>query len=165
MRHVLLDGEAAIVYEKQIDALVGDGRSTLGELIVANVRRDDPMRWTRHLGSAAKLYGALSWDHVPAAGARLAMGWKHNLRGATATAVERPDRAMQDLAKRAAAALGLRLCAVDVVETDGAAEAMVLEVNAGLMVERYVEQAAGGWERAVTLCREVLRRMFEEREG
>src|SRR5688500_7115712 len=34
VRHILLDGEARITYEKQIEAIVGDGRSTLGALIL-----------------------------------------------------------------------------------------------------------------------------------
>ena len=36
----------------------------------------------------------------------------------------------------------------------------VLEVNAGLMLERYVEQVEGGWSKALALTREVVRLMF-----
>jgi glutathione synthase/RimK-type ligase-like ATP-grasp enzyme len=173
VRHILLDGEPRIIYEKRIDAVVGDGRSTLGELLLEKL--DDPRRWADLIPSAARRYGALSWDHVPAAGQRLPLAWKHNLRSARARVLEKPDAVSLHLARRAAEALGLRLCAVDVIEGvrsrvdlagRGAADStatpdpVVLEVNAGLMLERYVEQVEGGWETGLKLTREVLERMF-----
>lgn len=160
VRHILLDGEARIIYEKQIDALVGDGRSSIGQLILARLDAD-PLRWSHHLATSARRHGELAWDHIPAAGQRLPLAWKHNLRGARAVVPQQPDNAMLKLARRAADSLGLRLCAVDVIEPAGAREPIILEVNAGLMLERYVEQIEDGWQRALELMRDVLVRMFE----
>jgi glutathione synthase/RimK-type ligase-like ATP-grasp enzyme len=161
VRHILLDGEARIVYEKKIDAVIGDGRSTLGELILAS-GRDDPRRSGRQLAAAVRVHGELALEQVPMAGQRLAIAWKHNLRNASAILLDAPEPAMVAVASQAAAALGLRLCAVDVVELEGAAGVgpLVLEVNAGLMVERFVEQIEGGWDRALVLTRDVITRMF-----
>ncbi len=158
LRHILLDGESRIAYEKQIDALVGDGGRTLGELIAAQVAAA-PERWRVILRGAVRAGEASAWDHVLATGERLPLAWKHNLRGARAVEVE--DTPLAALSRRAAEALGLRICAVDVIETAGNSSPRVLEVNAGLMLERYVEQVEGGWERAQALTVDVLRRMFE----
>ncbi len=158
VRHILLDGEPRIVYAKEIDALIGDGRSTLGELLAARAL-GRPADWSRLAASAARQHGERAWNEVPHAGERLSLGWKHNLRGANVMMLDPPDPTLLDLAQRAAQTLGLRLCAVDVVET-GRGEALVLEVNAGLMLERFVAQASGGWERSVALCRDILTRMF-----
>ena len=160
VRHILLDGEARIIYEKRIEVLLGDGRSTLGQLIFGHM--DDPARWAHVLAGAARCHSELSLDHVPADGERLPLGWKHNLRGARAIVPQQRDEGLFELARRAADALGLRLCAVDVIETtDG--RPIVLEVNAGLMLERYVEQVEGGWETSLRLTRDVLERMFRRR--
>lgn len=161
VRHILLDGEARIVYEKRIDALVGDGRASIGQLILARLSAD-PQRWSHHLVTSARRHGELDWDHVPAAGQRLPLAWKHNLRGARAVIPDCPDGAMLKLARAAADSLGLRLCAVDVIEAAGASAPIVLEVNAGLMLERYVEQIEDGWQHALELTRDVLVRMFKD---
>jgi glutathione synthase/RimK-type ligase-like ATP-grasp enzyme len=158
IRHILLDGEPSIIYEKEIRAIVGDGHSTLGQLLLGGI--DDAQQWASKLGGAARQLGALAWDHVPAAGQRLPLAWKHNLRGARAIVPESRDEASLSLARRAAAALGLRLCAVDVIEAADGVGPRVLEVNAGLMLERYVEQVEGGWSKALALTREVVRLMF-----
>lgn len=160
VRFILLDGQARIVYEKDIDALSGDGRSSIGELILARAR-DDRQRWAPGLVAAARAQA--DWDRIPPEGERLPLAWKHNLRGARARPLEKPPGAMQELAVQASRALGLRLCAVDVIEaigSEGARGPAVLEVNAGLMLERYVEQVPEGWVRASELMRDVLERMF-----
>jgi D-alanine-D-alanine ligase-like ATP-grasp enzyme len=159
VRFILLDGEPRIVYEKQIDALVGDGHRCVGELILARLR-EDPHRWTRNLTAAVARFGGAGWDQVLRAGERLPLAWKHNLRGARAAMIESPQPALLSLARSAAAALGLRLCAVDVIQPNTPAEPLVLEVNCGLMLERYVEQAPDGWRQGLELTRDVIQRMF-----
>lgn len=60
-----------------------------------------------------------------------------------------------ELAKRAQKALGLRLCAVDVVELiDGRWQ--VLEVNDGIMTENYIRQSAEGEMRAKGIYRRII---------
>lgn len=75
----------------------------------------------------------LCYDKIPVTHAGLPM---FNLgKGATPQVVT-PSRAMIDLAQSARRALGLRLCAVDVVlVADGM---QVLEVNEGLMMEHFM---------------------------
>lgn len=156
VRFILLDGAPRIVYEKQIECLAGDGQSSMAELIAQKLR-SDPQRWGPALASLMRDED-LDWSAILPAEGRRPVGWKHNLRGARAVVIE-PEPAMVDLAQRAGAALGLRICAVDVVEPAGASP-QVLEVNAGLMLERYVEQVEGGLEKARALTRDVIERMF-----
>jgi cyanophycin synthetase len=161
VRFILLDGAPRIVYEKQIAFLAGDGHSSTAELVAQKLRAD-PQRWGPALVSLMR-DEALDWSAILPADGRRPVGWKHNLRGAQAVVVE-PRPSMTELARRASAAMGLRICAVDVVEAAGAAP-QVLEVNAGLMLERYVEQVEGGWDRAHALTRDVIVRMFAQQGG
>ena len=158
VRFILLDGAPRIVYEKRIEFLGGDGRSSVAELIAQKLR-EDPQRWGPALAGLMRDQ-ELDWSEILAAGARRPVGWKHNLRGARAAVLERPSPAMLALVCRAAEALGLRICAVDVIEPANGVAPHVLEANAGLMLERYVEQAENGWEQALSLTRDVIARMF-----
>lgn len=158
VRFVLLDGQPRIVYEKQIEALVGDGRSSVAELIAGRLR-SDPRRWGPALASLMRDQ-ELDWAAILPDGRRLPVRWKHNLRGARAAVIEMPPAVMLDLGRQAAQALGLRICAVDVIERGNGGGPLVLEVNAGLMLERYVEQVEDGWRQAQGLMREVIELMF-----
>lgn len=60
--------------------------------------------------------------------------------GATASDVE-PSEPMVKLAKSAQSAIGLRLCAVDIVKS-ASGEMVVLEINDAIMMEHYARQSA-----------------------
>ena len=67
--------------------------------------------------------------------------------GAVPTNIE-PDASLLSLASRAQAALGLRLSAVDIIETvDG--NLRVLEINSGFMMEHYIRSSEENRQRAV----------------
>ena len=96
---------------------------------------------------------------VLAAGATRLLNWRHNLgQGAAVTLLEpgaEGAAAGLELAERAAGALNLAYGSVDVVET--ARGPLVMEVNAGLMMEFLARSVEGG----EALARRVYRRAFE----
>jgi ribosomal protein S6-L-glutamate ligase RimK-like protein len=80
--------------------------------------------------------------------------WRHNLsRGALGAEVAGPGLrdALGELAARAAGSLGLRLSAVDIVDTGGGHA--VIEVNSGVCLERFSRQDPG--------CRAAAGRVYE----
>lgn len=89
--------------------------------------------------------------------------WKFNLcQGARTEAIPRGKvDILTALAKRAAKALGLRFCSVDMIETD-AGETMVLEVNSGVMTDTYVQQHPEKYPEVRAMYQDMLRKMFEE---
>lgn len=162
VRVVVLDGEPRVVYEKRRFSVVGDGRRTVAQLL----SESDP---TRLLSCPAAIESAFQDDPTllsrrPASNERVFLNWKHNLgQGAVPVLLDAscPDfRSAIHLGVRSAAALGLRLCSVDLVRLRAGLQ--VLEVNAGVMME-----ALAGTERGEQYVRSVyfaaLDAMFVER--
>lgn len=88
--------------------------------------------------------------------------WKFNLQqGATAGEIadDKHDEILA-LAKHSARAIGLRFCSVDIIETF-AGELLVLEVNSGVMIQKYLEQHPEDLEVIKAIYRDAVRKMFE----
>lgn len=64
------------------------------------------------------------------------------------------------MAQKAVAAIGLRFCTVDFIETmEG--ELLILEVNSGVMLEKYVTSHPEDYEIVKGIYRSAIRKMFE----
>jgi glutathione synthase/RimK-type ligase-like ATP-grasp enzyme len=74
--------------------------------------------------------------------------------GATPSNIE-PDENLLDIARKAQSALGLRLSAVDIVETTQG-ERMILEVNSGLMMENYLRSSEENKQLAVSAYEKII---------
>ncbi|HEY9840536.1 MAG TPA: hypothetical protein V6D23_08790 [Candidatus Obscuribacterales bacterium] len=142
--------QAPLIYRKERPFVTGDGQRRLFELVYDKYAR----------------LPAESADVIPLAGATIELNWKHNLaQGAKARIVQDLELAafLQDLALQAARALGIRLAAVDIVETpDGPA---VLEVNSGIMMESFARQGEREYALARDFYRQVVLEMIEESLG
>ncbi len=143
-RLLLLDGEVLDVLERRRPRVVGDGRTTIKELMIAEYRRrlsDDraggwkPFAVDLDCLFTLQLQG-LGPSSVPAQGEVVVVKGATNISGrnecSTFTAEVSPDVVAQ--ARAAAAVLGVRLAGVDVVTPDvsrplEAVGGAVLEVN------------------------------------
>lgn len=74
-----------------------------------------------------------------------------------------PDAATLQLARSAQHALGLRLCAVDIIETVQG-ERMVLEVNDAVMVEHYARQSEHNKQIARQVYEKIVDQLFRKPE-
>jgi D-alanine-D-alanine ligase-like ATP-grasp enzyme len=131
VRVVLLDRQPQVVYEKMRPTIAGDGERTILELLRAKL---PPGRLGNLLPSLAQSGTALG--SVLPQGQKLVLDWRHNLDlGAQPELLsDGPVRAASvELASRAAAAIGLRFGAVDVIFEQGAPR--ILEINSGVMME------------------------------
>jgi glutathione synthase/RimK-type ligase-like ATP-grasp enzyme len=135
-RFVMLLGECMLAYEKVRAIVVGDGHSSVLELISSQHALEGR--------ALAALLENLAEDErsslacVPALAERRLLNWRHNLgQGASARLLDmkalRQDPAWQ-LAHDAANALGLVFGSVDVV-IDESGSRLILEVNSGVMME------------------------------
>lgn len=89
--------------------------------------------------------------------------WKFNLeQGGQAEPMPsvQHDEIVQ-LAQRAARAVGLRFCSVDIIE-DQKGDFYVMEVNSGVMIQHYVDQHPEQADRAREIYRAAVRKMFEQ---
>ena len=84
-------------------------------------------------------------------------------RGARAVEHTLTDE-QRDLAQKAQKALGLRLCAVDIIQTnDGILR--VLEVNDGIMMENYARQSQQNKLRTQKVYAAIVEKLFSERQN
>jgi glutathione synthase/RimK-type ligase-like ATP-grasp enzyme len=138
-RVFVLDGAARFAWRRTTPHLVGDGRRTLRALLRAHDARlrdhsltpDGP--GSTVLAEACARVGIGPRDVVPA-GLRLPLSARRNLStgGAVADFTAEVPAPAAELAARAAAAVGLRVCGVDLITTGRLAapgEAVILEVN------------------------------------
>jgi glutathione synthase/RimK-type ligase-like ATP-grasp enzyme len=102
----------------------------------------------------------LELARVPQRGEVCFPNWRHNLgQGASAKVIGRPQAQELSVARAAAGALGLRFGSVDVVRV-GKGRPVVLEVNAGVMMEFLARTVAGGEASARRVYAEAVRSMF-----
>lgn len=172
-RLLVLDGEVLDAVRREPPRVVGDGRSTVGALVVAENRR------RRNSAGAAGLF-PLTVDldllfTLRAAGVRLRTvlpdgvglvvksAANENSPADNHSALDEVGAALRADAVRAATTLGLRLAGVEVVTPDPArslanAGGVVLEVNGnpGLHYHYQVADPTGAVEVAVPLLRRLL---------
>lgn len=156
-RLIMLDGRVLLAYEKVRPTVTGDGAATYQELLAAAFQAGV-------IGpgvlAAAIASPACTLDHVPATDETVPVLWKHNLgKGAGLRLLDAAAvNAVRDLAHRAFDLSGLRVGAVDVILCDDGA--LILEINAGIMLENFARHAAGGEDRARAVYAEILDAMF-----
>ena len=156
-RVVMLGEEPLLTIRKKRASVVGDGSSTMHELMAKDPKNE---RYLKHM-SLEELAS------VPAAGEKRYLTWKHNLgQGGTGVVEEDPAvlAAVHPIAKAAVKVLGTGFVTVDVVLSKGSYQ--VLEVNGGVMMEHFSGQDEDCYRRAKTVYTRAIRRMFGyDKEG
>jgi hypothetical protein len=168
-RLVMLDGACVLAYEKERASVVGDGASTVLELMT----RKQPGPPTAAAGgphlilsraATSALLENLAEDErglltrVPKVNEVVPLNWRHNLgQGASARVVDHTAAALSEhveLARRAAFALNLRFGSVDVVRD--AKGVRILEINSGVMMEFLARTLPNGQALARDVYRKAL---------
>ncbi len=90
-------------------------------------------------------------------------GWKFNLcHGATAQPIQNElmHQCIVNIAQKAAKALDLRFCSVDIIDTVEH-ELLVMEVNSGVMTENYLKQYPEQRDDVKIIYGDAIQKMFE----
>jgi hypothetical protein len=175
-RVLFLDGELLDVVRREPPHVIGDGRSSVRELIEReNARRLDargracPSFLTMTLDCVFELAnGGRTLASVPAEGERVRVKATTNHSGpAECHTVREPlaPEAVEEL-RRAVAATGIRLAGVDVITPDvtvplARSGGVVLEVNGNPALHQHYQVADPA--AATRVCVPVLRRVFDSR--
>ncbi len=148
IRAIVLLGKVKLMYSKHRIGVVGDGSSSLLELVLVHLNS-----FPEH----ASLVDLRSMDmkSVPDLSEFVPFEWRHNL-GHGASISECWDDEVNSLAIQAACALEMSFCSVDVIEVKGEAGFSVLEVNAGVMMDSYAAFSASNRERAKRIYAEAI---------
>ncbi len=155
LRFVLLQGETLIAYRKIRPDLIGDGRSSFLELL------DQLLKERKARLKPSDLYQSpYFFDKVLADGEVFPLHQLHNLgKGAIPERIEHPEA--EDLAKRAAAAIGLQFGSVDIV-IDQTGKLAVLEINSGVMMEALSVRLDAGGDLAFEVYEKATLAMFPD---
>jgi hypothetical protein len=109
LRVIVLDGSVKLVFSKELPSVLGDGSSSLAELVAA-----------ASYDAATFDFSKFDFRYVPKKGEIVTLGWKHNLaHGASAKIVDF-GHILNDLtviALKASDALGIRFASIDIVIT------------------------------------------------
>jgi glutathione synthase/RimK-type ligase-like ATP-grasp enzyme len=155
-RFVLLDGEFVLAYAKQRPSARGDGKRTLRALAADAMSPGTAEGFAEWLADQS----LQSLGRVPAAGELLNFGWRHNLgHGGRADAIEVADPAhapSADLARAAAKAVNLCFGSVDIAEPADGGAPVIMEVNAGVMLEHFGQGSPERREQALAIYRAAL---------
>lgn len=148
IRVIMLNSLPLLSYKKQRLEIVGDGRSSIGDLLLQLLKS----RPSQPHNSVSLDAPGMDLLDVPALGSIVLVEWRHNLAlGARPTVVDlaSPEaRPAVQLANQAMTALGLSFASVDILVTPPPQQRhIVIEVNAGVMMEHFY--AGGALERSI----------------
>ncbi len=154
-RTFYLDGEVLLIYGKTKPCVIGDGKTTLGELIEAlhlpdkKVIRDN--------------LSVLDMNIVPKKDEKVDISWKYNLSGgATAKVLNRGElyQKIERLVIQAGKAMNMNFATIDVIQTVED-ELYVMEVNSGVCATIFAQTIEGGYEIVKGVYRKALEALFE----
>lgn len=148
-RCIILDGEIKLLYKKIRPVVVGDGKSTIKELLV------------KFNANYFKKIDDDSLDVILEKDKEFMYDWKFNLsRGAILSEDidERDYLNVSSLALKVSKLLNLGFCSVDVIKCDG--KYHILEINSGVMMKNYIKIAENGYSKAYEIYHDAIVKMF-----
>lgn len=154
-RTFYLNGEVYLIYGKTKPFVVGDGKTTLGELI-ENLNLPDKSVVDDNLRN-------IDFSYVPKENEKVEISWKHNLSGgATPDILEKSElyEKVKDIAIKAGKAMNINFATIDVIQTADD-ELYILEVNSGVCATIFIESVDGGYEIIKDIYRKSLKSMFK----
>lgn len=159
-RAILLDDKVMLIYAKMRPTLIGNGQSTLIELL-QRLSMEQNIPQTLASQAIEKYEGDLS--KVLAEGEKVALAWKHNLGAGAIPQILADEDLSLEISKLAIAgrkAIGIRFASVDIVQAAG--ELKVLEINAGIMMEYFSRHFPEERERVKAIYAKALKEMFAQ---
>lgn len=154
-RTFYLDGEVKLIYGKTKPFVVGDGKTTVGEL-VEELNLPDKSVVKDNLRS-------LDLSYVPKVGENVDISWKHNLSGGAKPTVLKKGELytqIEQLAIRAGKAMNINFATIDIIETTDD-NLYVLEINSGIGATIFTELVDGGAEIIKDIYRQAVRKLFQ----
>ena len=154
-RTFYLNGEVLLIYGKEKPFVMGDGKSTLQELVKALHLPDKP--------SVQDNLGVLDMAYIPKEGEKVEISWKHNLSGgAKPTILEKGElyHKIEKLAKEAGKAMNMNFVTIDIICTTDD-KLYVMEMNSGVCADIFAQTVEGGYDIIKDIYRKAIKAMFE----
>lgn len=145
IRVIVCNDEVKLIYGKKKPEVIGNGKNTLKELLVAFNKY-----YFQDLDD--------SYNHILKEGETYTYNWKFNLsQGAVITDVKNKDKYTK-LAKEICQKLNIKLASIDLVETEDN-ELLIMEANSGIMLNNYIKQC-NAYNIAYNIYEDIILKMF-----
>ena len=138
-RTFYLNGEVLLIYSKTKPFVIGDGKSTLGEL-ASNLQLPNRLPVEENLRK-------LDLEYIPSEGESVEISWKFNLSGGAIPNILEKDELynkIEKLAINAGKAVNMNFATIDIIQTMDN-NLLVMEINSGVcgkifteLVERWI---------------------------
>lgn len=154
-RTFYLNGEVKLIYGKTKPFVIGDGKSTMGELIEGLNLPDKSVVQSN--------LSVIDFNYVPKDKEKIDISWKHNLSGGATPAIleksELYDK-VANLAIQAGHAMNINFATIDIIQTTDD-QLYVLEINSGVCGTIFIDSIDGGYDIIKDIYRKSLEDMFK----
>lgn len=160
-RVIILDGEVRLFFKKDRPFVLGDGVSSLRDLLATHFVKT-PKAIDGFLSARDNISKDFNLSRVPLQGESVPIIWKHNLGGGAEASVEIPvnDREpVIKMAQQAVKAVGVRFASADVIKVEN--EFKIMEINSGVMMENAPTFVKDGERIARTIYKDAIQKMFD----
>lgn len=154
-RTFYLDGEVKLIYGKTKPYVIGDGKSSISEL-VEKLNLPDKNVVKSNLRE-------LDLSYIPMAEEKVEISWKYNLSGGAKPCIlEKGElyEKIEQLAVSAGKAMNINFATIDIIETIDSA-LYVLEINSGIGATIFTELVDNGTEIIKDIYREAVKKLFQ----
>lgn len=154
-RNVILNNDCVLSYEKIRPHIIGNGSSSVIDLLFEFYQSNKPSR------NQANFFDNLfsnRLDDVPEAGEKVFLQWKHNAAAGTRYRTIQ-DRAIEEMAAKAAAAINATFVTVDIVHSPEYG-LEVLEINASVVLNAFSCVSEECYQKARDVYQLALQQVF-----
>lgn len=149
-RVIILNNEIKIMYRKEKPVVIGDGVSTIKELLV------------KFNYEYFKNYDEDNKNVVLPMNEEYTYDWRFNLSRGARMSEEIDDidrKEVEKLALFTSKKLNFKFCSVDIIKSGS--KYYIIEINSGVMMRNFIMQASDGFNRTYNLYKEAVIEMFK----
>ncbi len=154
-RAVYLDGEVLYIYKKRKPYVIGNGKSTIKELVEEKKLQNN---------IEIDISENIDLEYIPKDKEEITVSWKHNLsNGAEPIAIDSNDELtikIKKIAVDAASALNITFANIDIAITNNK-EIYVMEVNGNVCMNKFAKEFPNGYDIAKQIYSKAINKMFE----
>ena len=139
-RAIYLDGEIIYIYKKEKPSVIGDGKSSLKDLIQAKSETEE---------IDIDIMDSLDLNSIPQNGEKVTISWKHNLSNSAEPILidknEENYNEIIELAIKTGKTLGITFASIDICLTSKK-EILVMEVNSNVCMSKFSKKIPNGYQ-------------------
>ena len=150
-RAIVLNGKVELMYKKCKPIIVGDGKSTIKELL-------QKFNYTYF-----KDYDKANSDKILKDEEQFEYDWRFNLSNGAKVSfdiIKSDKENIQQLAEEISSKIGVRFGCIDIIKTTDN-KFFTMEINSGVMTNHFIKQVDNGYEIAKNIYRKAIKALME----